>query len=571
MNFKIAKLTRTLKEDMTGGLLAAIIGLPMGLAFGVQSGLGAQAGLFTAIALPIIVFFFGGTRTLISDPTGPMTVVAATIVSVGLTQASSIENAWPYIIATFLLAGIFQVIFGLVDLGKYVKFLPYPVLSGFMAGIGVIIISVQLFPIFGFDSPKGFLNILTNIGTPLANINYSALGLGLLTIVIIYSLPLLNRKIPAILVALLGATLLSTYLNLEVPRIGEIPKELPPFRLFEIFNLTVNDLQYILVPALMLAGLGVIDTLLTSVVADSITSTKHNSKRTVIGQGVGNIFTSMFGGIPGAGATMGTVTNIKSGASSRLSGLMKGIFLLLIVLSVSTYVQYIPNAVLAGILITIGIGIIDYKGIRSLLKVPKQDAVVWTIVLLVTLFDNLLNAVGVGFVLSAFFFIGKMSTTLDKSLRSANIKNTPYKEKVPKVIMDKIHVKQLEGPLFFGFANAFREECQRLDNVLAVILHLKYVPFLDQSGIVTLESVVKDWQKRGIQVYLAGANELVQESLKKVDIMPVLITPDNCFELFEDCVESISNKVRDAHLLEQCEEALLDQPILSNRKNPVLV
>jgi len=571
MNFKINKLTKTFKEDLMGGLAAAIIGLPMGLAFGVQSGLGAQAGLFTAIALPIIAAIFGGTRTLISDPTGPMTVVAATIVSFSLTQAGSIENAWPLIIATFVLAGIFQLIFGLVDLGKYVKFMPYPVLSGFMAGIGIIIISVQLFPILGYESPRGFLAILTDIGTPLSNINYPALGLGVLTIAMIYLLPLWNRQIPAILVALVSTTLLSIVLQLNVPVIGEIPRELPPFRLFEIFNLQFGDLSYILTPALMLGGLGVIDTLLTSVVADNITNTKHNSKRTVIGQGIGNILTAFFGGLPGAGATMGTVTNIKSGATSRLSGLMKGVFLLIIVVSIAEYVQYIPTAVLAGILITIGIGIIDFKGIKSLLKVPKQDAVVWLIVLLVTLFDNLLDAVGVGFVLSAIFFIGKMSKTSDKMLRGATIKNTPYKRVVPSVMRDKIHVKQLEGPLFFGFANAFREECQRVDNVLAVILHLKYVPFLDQSGIVTLESVISDWHKRGIQVYLADANDLVMDSLKKVEIVPNLISIDNCFDDFENCVTSISNKVKDSQLLEHCEVALLDRPILRNRKKLALV
>ncbi|MEM1122569.1 MAG: SulP family inorganic anion transporter [Bacteroidota bacterium] len=571
MDIRISNFTKTFKEDLLGGLAAAIIGLPMGLAFGVQSGLGPQAGLFTAIALPIIVAIFGGTRTLISDPTGPMTVVAATIVSVSLAQADSLENAYPLIIATFLLAGIFQLFFGLIDLGKYVKFMPYPVLSGFMAGIGVIIISVQLFPILGYDSPKGFVNILTNIGTPLSNVNYQALGLGALTIAIIYLLPLLNRQIPAILTALVFTTLLATFLELNVPLIGEIPRELPPFRLFELTSLQFSDFYTILVPALMLSGLGVIDTLLTSVVADNITNTKHNSKRTIIGQGVGNIVTALFGGLPGAGATMGTVTNIKSGATSRLSGLAKGLFLLTIVVAVAEYVQYIPSPVLAGILITIGIGIIDFKGIKLLLKVPRQDAVVWAVVLLVTLFDNLLDAVGIGFVLSAIFFIGKMSRTLDRTLRGATIKNMPYKSKIPAMVMDKIHVKQLEGPLFFGFANAFREECQRVDDVLAVILHFKYVPFLDQSGLLTLESVISDWQQRGIQVYLAGANELVLDSLKKVELVPSLISKDNCFDYFDDCVAAISNKVKNAQRLEHCEVALLDQSILSNRQKLVAV
>ncbi len=347
-----------------GGLLSAIIGLPMGLAFGVQS------GIYTAILLAFVVALFGGTKTLISDSPGPMTVVAATVVSLGLHEAGNIDAAWPLIVGTFVLAGIFEMIFDVLDFGKYVRFMPYPVLSGFMAGIGVIIISAQIFPLLGHASPKGFVNIMTHLDQPITHMNYEALLLGAFTILTIYTFPLITKKVPSILVALIGGTVFSVFLQLAVPTIGEIPRQMPNFHLGELGRLSIHDFELILTQAIMLGGLGVIASLLTSVVADNVTKTKHNSKWAVIGQGVGNIAAALFGGIPGAWATMGTVTNIKAGATTKLSGIAKGGFLLIIVVGIADCVQYIPMAVLAGILITIGVGI------KMLFKVPKQDAVV---------------------------------------------------------------------------------------------------------------------------------------------------------------------------------------------------
>lgn len=560
----IATYKPSIKEDMMGGLLAAIIGLPMGLAFGVQSGLGAAAGIYTAIILAIIASLSGGTKTLITDPTGPMTVVAATVVTVSLDAAGDLVNAWPLIVGTFVLAGIFEVIFGVFDLGKYVKFMPYPVLSGFMAGIGVIIISVQIFPLFGQVSPKGFLHIVTNLSA-LSDFNGQALFLGALTIAIIYLLPLVTKKIPSILVALITGTVVSVAFNMNVPIIGEIPRELPVLHFDALIDLHWSDFRYIITPAIMLGGLGVIDTLLTSVVADNLTKTKHDSRKTVIGQGIGNIIVGLFGGIPGAGATMGTVTNIKAGARTKLSGVMKGVFLLIIIVGVTEYVQYIPMSVLAGILITIGIGIIDYKGVKMLLKVPKQDAIVWGIVLAVTLFDNLLDAVGVGFTLSAILFIGRMSKSMTNSQKSHALNDVIEENALPKALADKIYVQTLEGPLFFGFADRFRLHCETIENVLAVIIKMEQVPFLDQSGIVTLESVIQDWHSRGIQVYLTGANKFIIDSMEKVKIIPDLISVENCFDSFDNAVLTIQHKIDGSQDDDNYEEALLDKHILENR------
>lgn len=548
-----------------GGLIAAIIGLPMGLAFGVQSGLGPQAGIYTAIILGITAAAFGGTRTLISDPTGPMTVVAATVVSLSIADVGSLEAAWPLIVGTFVLAGLFELIFGIFDFGKYVKYMPYPVVSGFMAGIGVIIIAVQLFPIMGLDSPKGFINIFLELPAGVLSANWTALALGGLTVGIIYLFPLITRRVSSILVALLVSTLVAVIFGLDAPVIGEIPSRLPHAHFDDLMKLKYSDVQTMIVPAMLLAGLGVIDSLLTSVVADNITKTKHDSRWTIIGQGVGNLLAGLFGGIPGAGATMGTVTNIRAGARSELSGIVKGLILLVILLSLAQYVQYIPVAVLAGILITIGIGIIDYKGIRMLLKVPRQDAAVWAIVLGVTLFDNLLNAVAVGFVLSAVLFIGRMSQNMVESERTASLPQFIGQHTLPQDLADRIIVKRLEGPLFFGFAHKFRAHCERIREGLVVILDLEAVPFLDQSGMITLEIVIQDWHQRGIQVYILGANPQVLHSLTEMGVVPQLVSYEHCCKNVERCMASILQKLQASDEPHNYEAALLEDHILENR------
>ncbi|MCA9054677.1 MAG: SulP family inorganic anion transporter, partial [Planctomycetaceae bacterium] len=443
------------------------------------------------------------------------------------------------IVATFVLAGLFELIFGVLDLGRFVKYLPYPVLSGFMAGIGVIIISVQLYPLLGHPSPPTFLGILAHVDEPVTHVHWDALGLGLATMAAIYLLPRLSRRIPAILVALVGGTIAAALLELDVATIGVIPHELPKAHLAEFANLRLADLDRIITPAIMLAGLGVIDTLLTSVVADNLTQSRHNTRWTVIGQGLGNLVCGIFGGIPGAGATMGTVTNIRSGARSRASGVMKGVFLLGIVAGIYEYVQYIPMPVLAGILITIGVGIIDYRGVKMLFRVPRADALIWAIVLLVTLFDNLLDAVAVGFVLASVLFIVKMAGALDERHDLQTLCAFNPESALPESLARHIYVQSLDGPVFFGFADQFREHCRAIAEVRAVIVRMARVPFLDQSGLVTLEDVMKEWRSRGIAVYVTGANPSVRESLERVQIIPRIIDADHEYADFAACVEHI--------------------------------
>jgi SulP family sulfate permease len=354
--------TKNLSGDIFGGITAAVVALPLALAFGVQSGMGAIAGLYGAIALGILAAIFGGTKTQISGPTGPMAVVAAAVIAGEIVTYGSIEAAIGTIVATFVLAGIFQVLMGVLGIGQYVRYMPYPVISGFMSGIGLIIIFLQIFPFFGLASPAKIVDVFASLGEIGSNMNVQAVLLSLATIAIIYLFPKVTTKVPSALVALIGLTLVTVFAGLQVPVIGDIPKGLPDVHIDTLLAMDWHHPMVMVIPALTLAALGAIDSLLTSVVADNKTKTKHNSNRELIGQGIGNMGAGIIGGLPGAGATMRTVVNIDAGGRTRLSGVVHGLGLLIVLLGASEYAALIPLPVLAGILITVGLGIIDYKG-----------------------------------------------------------------------------------------------------------------------------------------------------------------------------------------------------------------
>ena len=425
MNLKNVK--STIKGDLTGGLTAAIIALPMALAFGLQSGLGPQAGLYTAIFLALIASIIAGTKTLISDPTGPMTIVAATIIATaGFSEDP--EKSLPLIVLSFALAGIFQIIFGLIKVAQYVKYISYPVLSGFMGGIGIIIILTQWHSFFGSSNPGSISKIIKSLHLPIMEQNWGAMCLGLITLVFIYLIPVISKKIPAGLVALILGTLASLVIgadwgeNWNFTTIGNIPNKLPKILHFNIpgqteeivisfsniIGLSISDISTAVVSGLTLAGLGTIDTLLTSVVADNLTKTKHNGNRELIGQGLGNFISAFFGGMPGAGSTTGTVANINSNGKSNLSGIFKAIFLIIVVLGLGKFLKDVPKPVLSALLISVGIGIIDFKGMARLIKLKNSDSLVLILVIALTVFVDLLVAVGVGMVLSSFFFMQRM-------------------------------------------------------------------------------------------------------------------------------------------------------------------
>jgi len=541
--------TTNLKGDIFGGVTAGIVALPLAMAFGVQSGLGAEAGLYGAIAIGIIAAIFGGTATQISGPTGPMTVVSTVIAGTAMAQAGSAEEGLAIVMLTFFLAGVFQIVFGVTQVGKMIQFIPYPVVSGFMSGIGLIIIILQLFPLIGHSSPGKIVDVFVSFGTPLQNINWAAFILGLLTIAIIYLFPKITKAVPSTLIALIAVSLIPQFVGMQIPKIGNIPEGLPLFNLAIFGDLSSSTLSLIIAPALTLAALGSIDSLLTSVVADNITKTKHNSNRELVGQGMGNMVGALIGGIPGAGATMRTVVNVRSGGRTRLSGVVHGVFLLVVLLGLGKYAQEIPLAVLAGILITVGIGIIDYKGLGDLLKVPKADAVVKIVVVTMTVFVDLLWAVGTGLVLSALFFVKQSAELGHEASTMDPVDDHPDDDKDIKALNKSHHagqvfIQEFHGPLFFGFATKFQEQFSKSTGMKAVVFRFKHLSFADQSGMYALMDVIKHLNESNTWVLFTGIRNNVREQFQKLGIIPDLVPESHCFQSFESATEWLRKNLK---------------------------
>ena len=536
-----------LRGDVFGGITAGIVALPLALAFGVQSGAGPVAGLYGAIVLGIFAATFGGTSSQVSGPTGPMTVVAALVVIKAIEEYGSLEAGMGFIICIFLLAGVVQILFGVLKLGTYIKYIPYPVVSGFMSGIGGIIILLQIYPFFGQTSPKKVLDVITNIVDVIPIINWEAMIIASSTIAIIYLFPKITKAIPSTLVALISMTIVTTFIGFEVPVIGTIPSSLPELKIGAIASIHTSDITLIIELALTLALLGAIDSLLTSVIADNITKTKHHSNRELVGQGIGNIMASCIGGLPGAGATMRTLVNINAGGQTPLSGVIHGVLLLATLLGLGNYAQEIPIPVLAGILITVGVGIIDYKGFRHIKSVPRTDAVVMLIVLGMTMFVDLIQAVAVGLILSSILFMKQMSDQLGSEVKILPIKENCrqwWKENIPDSIADKIYVKHFPGPIFFGFAPALQAMAESLPDIRVVIFRMIDVPNIDQTGLYALEEVVLSLEKRNIAVVITGLQKQPYRMLQRINMVPGLIPENYIFDEIEDCIQWLGEELR---------------------------
>lgn len=536
-----------LRGDVFGGITAGIVALPLALAFGVQSGAGPVAGLYGAIVLGIFAATFGGTSSQVSGPTGPMTVVAALVVIKAIEEYGSLEAGMGFIICIFLLAGVVQILFGVLKLGTYIKYIPYPVVSGFMSGIGGIIILFQIYPFFGQTSPKKVLDVITNIVDVIPIINWEAMIIASSTIAIIYLFPKITKAIPSTLVALISMTIVTTFIGLEVPVIGTIPSSLPELKIGAIASIHASDITLIIELALTLALLGSIDSLLTSVIADNITKTKHHSNRELVGQGIGNILASCIGGLPGAGATMRTLVNVNAGGQTPLSGVIHGVLLLATLLGLGNYAQEIPIPVLAGILITVGVGIIDYKGFRHIKSVPRTDAVVMLIVLGMTMFVDLIQAVAVGLILSSILFMKQMSDQLGSEVKILPIKENCrqwWKENIPDSIADKIYVKHFPGPIFFGFAPALLAMAESLPDIRVVIFRMMNVPNIDQTGLYALEEVVLSLEKRNIAVVITGLQKQPYRMLQRINMVPGLIPENYIFNEIEDCIQWLGEELR---------------------------
>ena len=538
-------MINNVKGNIFGGITAGVVALPLALAFGVQSGLGAIAGLYGAIAIGIVAAIFGGTNTQISGPTGPMTVVAAAIVLAEIEAYGSLDAAFGTIVATFILAGIFQIIMGISQVGQYIKYMPYPVVSGFMSGIGGIIIILQIFPFFGLESPKHIVDVFAELGSISGSMNLQSVGLAIATIAIIYIAPRITKIVPSPLIALIVLTIVSSIMGLNVSVIGEIPTGLPDLHLDHIHW---EHPMTIVLPALTLAALGAIDSLLTSVVADNMTKTKHGSNKELVGQGLGNMAAGIIGGIPGAGATMRTVVNINAGGTSSLSGVIHGLVLLIILLGAGTYAAMIPIPVLAGILITVGIGIIDYRGIKHSLTVPRSDAVVMYVVFLMTILVDLLQAVAVGMTMAAILFMKKMGDISHEKADGISVEELMKNaHTVDGIVLDKnlrehVYIQKFEGPIFFGFTSSFQEILRSSPEVCLFIFDLEAVPYIDQSGIYALEDSILELEQKGLVVAFSGLQDQPHSMLKNIRLIPNLIPEE---QIFDNCVDAIHSLEED--------------------------
>lgn len=553
--------TDNIKGDVFGGITAGIVALPLALAFGIQafggiddpsaSSMGALAGLVGAAFLGFFASLFGGTHSQISGPTGPMTVITASLLSGVWASQHSMSAVLISMSLAGIFCGIFQILFGVLKIGKYVRYIPYPVLSGFMSGIGVIIIIQQLYPLIGSKSPVLVVDMITQLPERLSSgISITALLLGLGTIAVICLFPLITKKIPSTLVALVLMTCISLFLNMdEKLLIGHIPAGFPlPFFAKEGLSLSGLDwgavLKASVIPGLTLAGLGSIDTLLTSVVADNITKTKHNSNKELIGQGIGNMMSGLFCGISGAGATMRTVVNVKSGGRTQISGMIHSLLLISILLGLGSLVKFVPLSVLAGILITVGWGIIDFRGFKDLPKIPRADAVVLIIVFLLTVFVDLLTAVGIGMVIACVLFMKRASDLVEGGYSSSEMtsfdKESPWHDEsgLPEHIKHKIYIQRLNGPIFFGTITKFQNVMNDIPNdAKLVVIRMRLVSFMDQSGLYAMETAVKELQARGVTVLMTIIQPQPMYMLKTLDVIPALIPEDHTFKTFEECTQ----------------------------------
>ncbi|MEW4922138.1 SulP family inorganic anion transporter [Algibacter sp. 2305UL17-15] len=617
-------LFSNIKGDAFGGITAGIVALPLALAFGVSSGLGPTAGLYGAIFISFFAALFGGTNTQISGPTAPMTAVSMIVIAgIIATNDGDISKALPVILTVFLLAGLMQIGLGVLGLGKYIRYIPYPVVSGFMTAIGVIIILTQILPSLGYYPKEDmeFVNtfkpqaeevILENIlkeeagegilvlenfketinranGTTQAdilkesqtlaakeasgalgaikafpkaiqNINWLELILALGTIFIIYGFKRITKAVPSTLVALVVMSGIAVGFGLDYRPIEEIPSGLPVPNLEIFTSFSVSSITPHVFTALTLALLGAIDSLLTSVVADNMTKTKHKPNKELVGQGIGNSIAAIFGGIPGAGATIRTVVNITSGGKTKLSGMIAGIMLLIILLGLGPVASQIPAAVLAGILITVGIGVMDYKGLKAIPVLPKDmkigpfkmssEVLIMLIVLFLSTFWNLVYAVGIGLVIASLMFMKKIGDLTAERSDVKALKEEAWADEgsFPSNLKEEVFIKHLKGPLFFGSTSDFQALTQQIPNTAeVVILRLGRMQYMDQSGLYAMEDMLLELKNRGVEVLFVGLLKQPRYMMERIDIIPDFIPNEHIFKTFNECMKWVKDNVKDKY------------------------
>jgi SulP family sulfate permease len=517
------------RGDILGGLTAAVVALPLALALGIASGAGASAGLWGAILVGFFASLFGGTPSLISEPTGPMTVIITAVIAE--TTASDPENGLAMAFTVVMLAGVFQIGFGLLKLGRYITMLPYNVISGFMTGIGVILIFMQTAPFLGQETPKGgVFGVIQNLPTLIANLSPWETGLGVLTLVILFLYPNnLKKVVPPQLVALVIGTVVSLTLLRDIDirtiaTIGEITPGLPDFQLP---TFTPGNLRLIFVNAMILGMVGSIDCLLTCLVSDSLTRHQHNSNKELVGQGIANIITGLCGGIAGSGATTATVVNIQGGGRTALSGLSRALILFVVVLWAAPLTSGIPLAVLAGIVLKVGLDIIDWGFLKRVHRISwKAAGIVYSVVLL-TVFVDLMVAVGVGVFIANILTIARLDEMQSESVKAVTdaddqIVMTPEEKRILDLADGRVLLFHLSGPMIFGVAKAISREHDAIGSYDVLIVDLGEVPVLGVTSSLAIENAIQEATEDGREVIVVGATGKVKSRLEKLGIRKLI-------------------------------------------------
>ncbi|MEX2451719.1 MAG: SulP family inorganic anion transporter [Rhodospirillales bacterium] len=522
MNLVHGLHVRNLRGDIFGGVTAAVVALPLALAFGVASGAGAMAGLYGAIFVGFFAALFGGTPSQISGPTGPMTVVMALIIT-----KYAHDPAMAFTVV--MMGGAFQILFGVLRFGSYVNLMPFPVISGFMSGIGCIIIILQIGPLLGVATPDGgTLGVLKHLPDIAARMHWDAAAVGIGALAVVLLMPARwGRILPAPLVALIVGTLAVLFFLPKVPVLGDIPTGLPPMHLPRF---TLAALPDMIESALILALLGAIDSLLTSLIADSVTRTHHDSNRELIGQGIGNTIAGLFGGIPGAGATMRTVVNVRAGGATPISGMLHAAILLAIVLGLGPFASHIPHAVLAGILFKVGIDIVDWPYLRRVPRAPRAGVILMFLVLGLTVFVDLIVAVTVGMIAASLLFVKRMSDLQLSHVKSnhdgdgGGVTLTAADSAILARHPRDVLFFELAGALSFGGAKGLTRRIVADAGVKVLVLDLSGVLFVDTSASLALEEIIVRTQESGSAVLLVGLRPDVDKTLRRLGVLRFIAT-----------------------------------------------
>lgn len=522
---------RDLKSELFGGVTTAIVSLPMALAFGVASGAGPQAGLYGAIVVGLLAAVFGGTNTLISEPTGPMTVIMTAVITRLI--AANPDQGLAMAFTAVMVAGLVQIVFGALRLGRYITLMPYSVISGFMSGIGVLLVVTQLGPMLGSPPPGGgalgTLRALPELirGASLAEV---ALALGALLLLLLFPAKWRRLLPPQLLVLVVGTVAAALLVRSGGVRvIGSIPMGLP--RLVAPTFSAAQATQIVL-DGVILGLLGCVDSLLTAMIADSLTREHHDSDRELIGQGIGNLVSGLVGGLPGAGATMGTVVNIQSGARSPLAAVFRAVILLAVVLVLAPLLRQVPMAILAAITVKVGIDILDWSFLGRAHRISRSATLIMYSVLLLTVLVDLIVAVGVGVFIANILTIERLSRLPSTRVMTIDPSGDPVvvsseERSLLERAEGEVVLFHLSGPMIFGVAQAIsRESAAMAARPRALIIDLAEVSMLGTTVGLALENVVLDARQKESDVYIAGASPEARRVLEKLGLLeePVIVT-----------------------------------------------